>query len=282
MQPVDIFHIGPQKAASTWVYGCLDEHPEVACPPQLDIFYFDMFYHRGRSWYEEWFRGARPGQKLIDPTNTYIRCAWAAERIARENPAARIVLCMRHPIERAFSHYWHEKRRGRNYEFEEVLTNYDLYSSWLEPGFYARHIARFLNHFPKEQILAQLYDGLKSDPAGFLHELLTFIGVDTDFRPSVLTRRANEAGPRRDPLNRNLERVRKGLERAGIPLGSLGSRMGGKTEYLRGIDPDLRRRLDEICAPEIDDLERLLGIDLSAWRSETEASSAQPALSNAG
>ena len=43
----------------------------------------------------------------------------------------------------------------------------------------------------------------------------------------------------------------------------------GKSEYLKGIDPELRDRLQEICEPEIARLERLLEIDLGAWRRPT-------------
>ena len=43
MKPVDIFHIGPQKTATTWVYRCMSEHPELAGPPRDTIHYFDMY-----------------------------------------------------------------------------------------------------------------------------------------------------------------------------------------------------------------------------------------------
>ena len=42
--------------------------------------------------------------------------------------------------------------------------------------------------------------------------------------------------------------------------------LSGRAEYLRGVPKDLTERLAEICEPEIDRLERLLGIDLGTWR----------------
>ena len=128
MKPVDIFHIGPQKTGTTWIYRCSREHPEIAVPPKDSIHYFDMFYPRGRGWYAEFFADAKPGQKLIDPTPSYIRSPLAAARIYEENPEAKIVLCLRHPIERAFSHYWHEKKRGRFNFKSPVLSS--IRSCW--------------------------------------------------------------------------------------------------------------------------------------------------------
>lgn len=275
MKPVDLFHIGPQKAATTWVYRCLQEHPQIACPPRDVIHYYDIFYARGPDWYARFFAGARDDQKLFDPTYTYLRCPWAPERIARDQPRARIVVCLRDPVERAFSHYWHEKKkRVIRYEFADVLRNYDLFASWVEPGFYARHLARYLDHFPRQQILCQRFERLAPDPGGFLNELLDFAGVDPDVCPSLLHERVAAAGAELAPLRPGywLSRSQRLLRRLGVgpeAIDWMRRHVPGlqwRAEYDAGIPPDLRAALLEICEPEIAELERLLGDDFSAWR----------------
>ncbi len=275
MRPVDLFHIGPQKAATTWVYRCLAEHPQVAAPERDTIHYFDMFYARGRDWYAAHFPEAGPEQKLFDPTYTYIRSPWAPERIARENPQARIVLCLRNPIERAFSHYWHEKKKGViRYPFEEVLRNYDLFASWVEPGFYARHLGRYLEHFPREQLLCQRFERLEADPAGFLAELLDFAGLSRDFTPSLLHERAAPAGAEQRWLRPGtyLFRSQRLLRRLGVSADAIDwarrnvPGMQWRAEYDAGVPAALHARLLEICEPEIAALESLLGEDLHGWR----------------
>lgn len=274
MKPVDIFHIGPQKSATTWVYRCLKEHPEVACPPDDTIHYFDIYYAKGREWYTHFFEDACSGQKLFDPTTTYIRSPWAPRRIARENPDAKIILCLRNPIERAFSHYWHEKKKDKiAFDFGEVLRNYDLFSSWIEPGFYAEHLKRYLEYFSREQILCLRFERLKRDDRAFLRQLLRFIGVDETFVPSWLGRKVNEAGGRRTLTNAVWRRVRRRLLRldqqefveAVQETSLVGRWIHDRNEYERGIQPDVRRELEEICAPEIHRLEQLLDLDLSHW-----------------
>jgi hypothetical protein len=254
------------------MYTCLREHPQIACASKEDLYYLDMNWYRGRTWYMSHFTNARPDQLLADFTCTYLRCPQVPERMVEENPDARIILCLRDPVERAFSHYWHEKKRGRiTYGFAEVLTNYDLFSSWLETGFYARHVERILVHFSRDQILCQRYDVLEADPRAFLHQAVKFLGVDTDFEPTVLERRVNLAGHKRDPLNVALHKVRRGLQEIGLGRAVTGLErrfpaLSGKAEYLRGIPPDLEATLRRICEPEIERTEKLLGLDLSAWR----------------
>jgi hypothetical protein len=275
MKPVELFHIGPQKAGTTWVYRCLRRHPQIACPPRAAIHYFDIFYARGRDWYAGFFADAREGQQLFDPTYSYIRSPLAPARIARENPRAKLVLCMRDPIERAHSHYWHERKKGViSYPFSDVLENYDLFASWIEPGFYAAHIERYLEHFPREQLLCQRFERLSADPQGFLRELLEFAGVDPDFEPPELGERINPAGPVQSLLSPAywLYRWRRGLERLGVSQASVERwrdavpALRGRAEYERGITPELRARLVEVCEPETARLEALLDLDLSAWR----------------
>ncbi len=275
MKPVELFHVGPQKSATTWLYRCLREHPQIAAPPRDTIHYFDMFYARGEDWYAEHFRSARPGQRGFDPTYTYLRSPWAPARIARHNPSARIAVCLRHPIERAFSHYWHEKKkRSIRYGFADVLGHYDLFASWIEPGLYARHLRRFLDHFPREQLLLQRFERLGADPAAFLGELLGFAQLEPDFEPRALRTRFSEAGAEQDPLSPAywLWRSQRALGRLGVPPAPFDwarrqvPALDWRAEYDRGVPPRLRELLQEIVEPEIAELEQLLGEDFSAWR----------------
>lgn len=279
MKPVECFHIGPQKAATTWVYRCLQGHPEIACPPKDSIHYFDIFYAKGREWYAQSFQEAESNQKLFDPTYTYIRSPWAPRRIYRENPRAKIVLCMRNPIDRAFSHYWHEKKKGKiTFDFKEVLTNYDLFSSWVEPGFYAEHIERYLEYFPRDQILCLQFQTLRKDSEEFLRRLFFFFDVDSTYTPSVVQEKVNQAGERRTVANKIWKRIRPKLRYLGqnalinTVQGSsfLGPWIVDRYEYEGGVHPDLRQELQKICEPEIWRLETLLDIDLSHWRYDAQ------------
>ena len=284
MEPVDLFHIGPQKSATTWVYNCLKEHPDVAAPKSDTIHYYDMFYARGEAWYERFFDHAREGQLLYDPTTTYIRSPWAPRRIAKENPNAKIMVCLRNPIDRAFSHYWHEKKKGSiNFDFAEVLENYDLYSSWIEPGLYAEHLERYLEYFDREQLLCLRFETLKADQRAFLRQIYHFAGIDDTVWPSWLDRKSNEAGGRRTPANRVWRGIKKAVVRSSLETAARNMRLDDaaqsleqlplirgvlqdKQEYEEGIDPALRTELLELCEPEIQRLERLLDLDLDVWR----------------
>lgn len=287
---VKLYHIGPQKSGTTWVYKCLSEHPGVAVPKSDSIHYFDIHYHKGRDWFYSHFDAAHQDCLLLDPTPSYLRSPLAPERIAREAGDARIALTMRHPLSRAFSHYWHEKKKGRfNFEFGECLKNYDLFANWIEPGFYSRHIERYMEHFSQDQILPQLYDTLEADPSAFLGTLVDFYGMEGEFSPSVLNERINVARPAESRILRATEDSVKRMGKRVLQTVGMGRTVpharrlltrpravekgkdisrgrAPKMEYLTDQPPAILDDLMALCLPEIERLERTLGIDLEVWR----------------
>lgn len=281
---IDLFHLGPQKSATTWVYQSLKEHPEILTSYNDTVHYYDIYYHKGEKWYKSHFPQSRSDKKTFDPTYTYLRSPWAPRRIAKDNPDAKFLLCLRNPIDRAFSHYWHEKKKQKiAFEFHEVLENYDLYSSWIEPGLYGEHIERYLKYFDRDQILFLRFENLKKDPKTFLSKILSFIEVDPNFKPSTLNKKSNAAKGKytftrkvwvslkdkvintrlERPLRKlNVDEVAKNIE--ALPL--IGKLLNDKDEYERGVPEDVKDELLELIEPEIERLENLLNIKLDNWR----------------
>lgn len=281
----DFFWIGPQKSASTWAYRCFAEHPEIYVHEVDDmtglggdaLHYFDIHYNKGPDWYEQFFQSYK-GEKVVgDTTPSYIRSPKAAERIASDVPGAKIIACLRNPIDRAFSHYWHEKKKQKiNFEFAEILENYDLYQNWIEPGFYYHNLKRYYERFDEDQIKVKLLDDLIADDERFIADIFAFIGVDSDFKPTVLGEKVNTAGYIRNVKQSAYSRIVSLSDRLGIKdflsrikNSSMKEKVKesvlDKSEYQKGIDPELRRELEEVIAPEVKKLEELIDRDLGDW-----------------
>jgi len=292
MKPVQIFHIGPPKTATTWIYRCLKEHPEIAAPSKDSVHFFDMFYERDTDWYMQHFSPVLPNQKLFDPTPSYIWSSKAPSNIHRHNPEARIMFTLRNPIDRAFSHFWHLKKQGAtNLDFDKILYGYDYFSTWLEPGLLGDAIERYLALFPKEQLHWILYQDIENSPHAVFRGIAEFCNVDANFIPSDLQKKINVAGPKHTLMGRLSQSVGRRLSSSSLDIlskagdvfreidkkpdstvpGSLAYWTSLKKEYLRGIDPELRVKLWRICEPEIRRMEDLLNLDLSAWRKGTKS-----------
>jgi hypothetical protein len=275
----DVFLMGVSKAASTWIYRCLQEHPDVFVPESDSLRFFDMRYHEGLEGYEAMFASAKPGQLKVDPSPTYFRSPVAAKRIACHYPNARFVLSLRNPIERAFSQFWHEKKQGRfDYSFDQAIDHPLLFPWIVEHGFYATHLEGLLREFPDDRVRIVLYDELLDDPRKFLEEVLTGMSLALDFEPSVLRKRVNPGGALQNTGLRAIGQLRgvewlaplrKGLKRSlkvDSLYRSLGKLLSNRVEYEEGISKTARERLISIYEDEMIRLEALTGKSTKPWR----------------
>ncbi len=281
--PVPFFHVGPPKTGTTWVFECLREHPRICCPPEDKIHYFSMLFHRGVDWYHGHFEACDPSRFLLDPSPSYFSSEMAAARISGYNPDARIIVCLREPVQRAFSHYWHLKKQlVIDFEFEDALDKHDVFIPWIETGFYAHHLRRWFRHFPRDRVLVQRFEDLQASPRGFLREILEFLGLPADFEPSVLDTRVNVARERDQRWKRRFDAkvrpvIRSGLEQVGLRPLARGMKdkvvpLAGKVlprgarERFEDVPPEVRRELRQLFAADVEELEQMLGWDLSDWK----------------
>jgi hypothetical protein len=193
---VDVIHMGPTKTATTWLYEAVSEHPKIQTPKNDSIHYFDINYHRGEKWYKEKYDDIDNGKITMEFTPSYIWCEESHKRIKKDLDDPKLVVCIRNPIKRSFSHYWHEKKKKRyNYDFEECVSHYDLFQNWIEGSMYGKHLSRLAETFSVDSIHFMNFNNLKKEPKTFIKNFYNFIGVNEDHLPSILNKKVNEARP---------------------------------------------------------------------------------------
>lgn len=273
MSPPNFFLVGAAKSGTTTLYAGLRAHPDVympalkephvyaylASPPTASHLYADEASARRR--YGELYKGVSGERAVGEASTTNLVVPGAAALIARDAPAARIVAILRHPVDRAFSHFSHfvsaggedlddfaaavreeSSRQAAGYPFTYQYLGWSRYSAQLRP---------FFELFGRERVLVHLYDDLCRD-AGVLRSTFRFLDVD-DARPLPPVGHHNETRP---------PAAGRGLRRR------LLRRRGPTVEPSRPtLDPSLRAELTASFAEEISRLEDLLQRDLTRWRS---------------
>jgi hypothetical protein len=287
--------IGAEKAATTWLARGLGEHPAVYVPPEKEIFFFSSRFDRGLGWYADHFREWSGEARVGEATPVYLSHPEAAARIRETLGEIDLIVSLRHPVDRAYSAFWHNLRHGRlspESRFDVALETdaCEIRSR----GEYARHLRRYLGRFRRERLLTLLYDWIRDDPAAELRRTLAFLDVDPAFRPSTLATRLNEGGAdltaATGPVRRVRSLLRSGflsLTRRGVVPGSVQRRLvavadrvarratafGPRARGYEPLDPALRSALfDRFYRPDVARLEDLVGMDLSWWATSTGGS----------
>ena len=272
----DFLYIGTSKAGSTWIYKVLAAHPAVYIAPGKGTYFFDQHFDRGMDWYIEQFRRAEPEEKAGEISHSYLSSAEAAVRIAEFLPAVKLLVCLREPVERAFSAYLDSVKNGRfEGSFESAL---EANPSLLARGAYAQQLRRYLDIFPRTQLHIAVFDDLKSDPQRFSDELCNFLGLDR--RPLGAADR-QKMMPAAVPRSRRLTSYIKQLARSADKVGMRGLRGRVKRSRLirnllyrpLGTDelPRMRAETREKCRDsfrsQVKELDAMLGLQLQErWK----------------
>jgi hypothetical protein len=194
--------IGAQRSGTTSLFNYLAQHPHVLEPLGKEIHYFDLHYARGIRWYRGRFPFSprlRAPVITMDASPYYLAHPRAAERAAQLLPQVKLIAMLRNPIERAFSHYQHEVRDGREtLTFEQALDreaerlageeerlqrepgyysyNHHRYS-YTRRGLYLEQLQRWMGHFPRSQLFVLQSEALFRDPAGMSEQVYRFLGL---------------------------------------------------------------------------------------------------------
>jgi hypothetical protein len=241
---VDFVVAGVQKAGSTALHHFISKHPHIALPRDQALHFFDKDENFERAPdYNVLHGNFDPARRWLiagEVTNDYTYWKPAMERIARYNPAMKIVISLRNPADRAFSHW--NMRRAKNQESEDFLAAIERDRSrpiedssleahryaYVDRGLYAGQIERVFKFFPREQVFIIKYENFRANYSRTLNSIFDFLGV------------------------KHLRGIRNKQRNAG--------------PYQRKMTPEEREYVSAIFAEDVTTLERLLGWDCSDWR----------------
>ena len=262
----DFLIIGGKRCATTTLYWNLVEHPGVAplfprAKHIKGVHFFDWNFGRGVRWYRSHFPSAayrsyarlRHGRTPIagEASTSYLFHPHAPARAQQVAPEARLIVVVRNPVDRAWSHYRARVRHGREpLSFEEAIEaeperlagererlladgSYRSYpleqQAYFSLGLYADPLAEWMNRFPRERVLVIRAEDLAGDPGRAYRSVLGFLDLQ-EWTPSTF--RSLNVGP--------------------------GS---------QDMSPETRTELQARFAPHNDRLARLLGLELGWDRS---------------
>lgn len=191
---VNFLICGTQKGGTSALYSYLREHPEICMADAKEVHFFDneSLFDNGRPDYSKYHSSFNPktSHRLIgEATPIYMYWYDAPRRIWEYNPHMKLIIVLRNPIDRAYSHW--NMERSRNAEsllFWDAIQNEDLRCkealpyqhrvySYVDRGFYLEQLRRLWHYFFKENVLVLKNEHLKDQPKECLKEVCEFLGV---------------------------------------------------------------------------------------------------------
>lgn len=313
MAPPSFIVLGAVKAGTTSLYNYLDQHPQI----QMSAWNWPRYFHvasgapdfaklaqrygdtrrresegrfdmmfparipRSIEQYEALWPETDAARVEGEVSPTYLHDPDVCAEIAKRKPATKLIIALRNPVDRAYSHFVMDRRKGWEQigDFGESLNEEPIQADnffwgrrhYIRHGLYADAVERYRESFPRNQIKVVFYEDLVRDPAAYLAEILDFIGVDPAF-PIDTSMRHNKGLVRHDtkltrflygsfPGRQFIKRVFSESARALISR-----RIANATHAAaEPMQPQIRKRLISVFRDDIQKLQSMVDRDLSTW-----------------
>lgn len=197
MKPkINTFLVGAQKAGTSSLYDWLGQHPAIWAPPEIKDYHFfsdDVLYSKGIQHIDSFYNRKNVSINIHAAVNYLYFHEKTAKRIYDYNPDAKIIICLRNPVERAISAYKYMYRVLRETNDFETAINKELNDQLSEPelddktyishGQYVNQINTYLSYFGKPQIYFVFFEELvnKSTQKQVMQNMLRFFDIEKNF-----------------------------------------------------------------------------------------------------
>ena len=205
----DFIVIGVQKSGTTSLYKYMVKHPHIAPAFEKEIHFFDYKFNKGLDWYRlyfptviyKYFTENIFKHNIItgEATANYIFDLHAPRRISELLPKVKLIVLLRNPVDRAYSHYHHQVKAGREHlsfddcvkteserlkgEITKILADENYFGfnyrnfSYLLRGVYIDQLKRWFSYFTKDQILIIESENLFENPSVVVNNVFKFLGL---------------------------------------------------------------------------------------------------------
>lgn len=282
----NLFIAGAPKCGTTSLYFYLEQHKEIffSEPKELNYFsneeiksqglYYNDYIVKTEEEYLKIFRKAANEHKIIGEASvSYFFYPSVPKKIFNFNPNAKIVIILRDPVKRAWSHYLMDKRLGLvNKDFMDVFYSEDesdklYYQQYFLLGNYYTQVSRYFEYFDRKNIHILFTDDLKKDGQKELDKIFDFLEIErlviSDVAQYNSYRDAKFGFLKRLYKNKLLRKTASALLPAQTKNNFLSRFFIAKPPRL---DSNVERILREYYLQEIKGLESLLNCDLSSWK----------------
>lgn len=183
--------IGGHRCGTTWFYENL-KHINNLKSQSKETHFFSRHFDHGFDWYYNEIGVKNFDQQFCEFSTSYLYDYNTPKRIKKYFPKTKIIVILRNPIYRFYSHYKHEIYIGHN-NFNDLKNSYFKNPSYFELGNYLPYLERWLNFYSKDEICVVLFDDILDNSLTTFNKVQNFLGFDPLDQSNKLTSSINSS-----------------------------------------------------------------------------------------
>ena len=285
---VDFFIVGAPKAGTTSLYHYLDEHYDICMSSDKEPNYFSdeelheqrMYYGKSRvetlDIYHSLFDKHSESKIKGEASVSYLFYNKVPKKIKEYNPNAKIIIMLRNPSHRAFSHYLMDRRLGLVYDsFDDVIDkksnhkNANLfYQQYIQVGQYASQVKRYLECFDRENILFIDYEEFREDITHVMNRVYQFLNVELENQVDLNQKHNTYSRPKNNIIRFIYSFVfLRNILTSFLPkklIKAIRSVLF-KRDKKPSLSEETKEKLKAIFTDDVNELSKILNKDFSSW-----------------
>ncbi len=293
--------LGAAKSGTSSVWDYLKQHPQIfmSNPKEPNFFVFEgvklppfsgpespevllkrLYQNTITDWesYQALFDKVSDEMAIGEASVRYLYFPQAPENIKKYIPDVKMIVMLRNPVDRLYSHYVMNIRhlleplsieKALDQEEERINNNWGWDWHYTKLGMYSQQIQRYLNIFEPEQLKILFYDDFRENPVGIMKEIYQFLGVDDSFVLDIKRRKNQGYLPKNklvhkflftsNPLKSFLEKI--------LPRSLYKKLINNLKKWNSGPIPPLpvalKKSLNEVFREDITELQKIVNRELS-------------------
>jgi hypothetical protein len=306
------FIVGTVKGGTTSLYNYLHQHPDIYMSPikephffstdinpdnfreqyrrmvmtsdamelsrdELNGRYRNTAFIRDKEVYLQLFKEAGRNQVMGESSTSYLISEVAASNIQKMIPDAKIIIMLRDPVKRAYSHYLMNYRSGSargsfREEVEEDMNTqpkgWGITRLYVDHGFYFQQVKRYLDIFGSEQVKIILSEDMDADTMGVVQDTYRFLGVNPS-HDGGFDERHNSATIPSSGFSRYILQQERLIRAASLmvpkAVRSFIYNSFLTTKNIPALDKSMQKLLADLYREDVKKLQALTNFDLSGW-----------------
>lgn len=259
---------GATRSGTTSLWHYLGQHPDIFLPEQKELWFFnvDEVYEKGLKAYSKMFKGYQSQRMIGDITPMYLTSGLlykearrhpyiashdsAIQRIAQNIPDAKIILTLRHPIDRLISQFSKNSLQAKHAVLPNLTEHIQRIldgqsppaADYIRANHYGQHLAKVYDHFPAEQVKVIIFEEWVEQPALAMKTLFEFLNIEPNIQldtTTILNTTRKYASP-------------EAIEHSEKPM----------------LSDALSNQLQEIFKSDVAAVESILGREIPDWHKE--------------
>lgn len=208
-----IICVGAQKAGTSWLYKCLEEHEDICAASGKETNFFLQSNTQTDLDYKKLFSHCQNPTWFFESSPLYLYDKMTPNHVLNYDQNVKVIIILRNPVARTISHYRHLYNNKKISNGTGILEAVEQFPELLSNSTYKENVNNYIEVFKRSNVMVLNFEEISKNPQGVIDKVAAFCEIKS-FTPRFLKQKYNTSLARSNPLYRRATVIYTSLNRS--------------------------------------------------------------------